>query len=333
MGLSAHPLLRHFSVRSCGLSGLPRVVHDAGMNQSTTPYHRGDSGAVADEAPADEAETRGHLLTRSRRTQVPIYKGFVQHPDKRLATRAGPLSEFVRNGDLRGLRAILFLHAIISSGDKGWSATLPLAVWARVFDTTKNAEPRSASTAATKVLTRLAERNLITRARSGRARSITVTLLRPDGSGEPYTRPGASNTDRFLNLSHQFWTDGWYEQLDLPATAMLLVAAHEKSGFELVTERVPKWYGWSADTAERGLQTLHDRGLLDVDHRIKKAPLSPTGATRVNVYTLIGPFAPPQAKKEPGRAVPTRATKTRKAKATKPTKKQATASETAGSGR
>lgn len=250
-----------------------------------------DPALLGDEEPADEIETRAHLLARAKRQFAPIYKGFVQNPDRKAANRAGPLAQFVRNGDLRGLRAILFLHAIISSGDgdNGWSTTLPLSVWARVFDTTKAADRRSASTAATKVISRLAGRNLVTRKRSGSARAVTVRLLRPDGSGDQYTRPDGKS-DRFLKLSNSFWTDRWYEQLDLPATAMLLVALHEKPGFELATERMPEWYGFSADTAERGLKTLQDKGLLHVHKRVRKTPLSPTGATQVNVYTLLEPF-------------------------------------------
>lgn len=256
-----------------------------------TPSGREGASDLDDEEPATEDETRKHLLVRSKRPFAPIYKGFVQNPDQKAAKREGPLAQFIRNGDLRGLRAFLFLHAIISSGegDNGWSTTLPIAVWARVFDTTRTADKRSASTAATKVMARLAARQLIVRERSGRARQVTVTLLRPDGSGKAYTRPDGKR-DRFLKLSNEFWTEGWYEQLDLPATAMLLVALHEKPGFELPTEWMPDWYGFSADTAERGLKTLHDLGLLDIQKRIKKAPLSPTGATQVNVYTLVGPF-------------------------------------------
>lgn len=256
-----------------------------------TPPDREVAPDLDNEEPATEDETRTHLLVRSKRPFAPIYKGFVQNPDKKAAKREGPLAQFIRNGDLRGLRAFLFLHAIISSGDgeNGWSTTLPLSVWARVFDTTKAAGKSSASTAATKVLTRLAARKLVARERNGRARQVTVTLLRPDGSGQPYTRPDGTS-DRFLKLSNEFWTGHWYEQLDLPATAMLLVALHEKPGFELPTEWMPDWYGFSADTAERGLKTLHDLGLLDVQKRVKKAPLSPTGATQVNVYTLVGPF-------------------------------------------
>jgi hypothetical protein len=53
----------------------------------------------------------------------------------------------------------------------------------------------------------------------------------------------------------------------------------------------PDWYGWSADTAERGLATLEQAGLLTHTTRLKKAPLSPTGLTKVNRYLLHEPFS------------------------------------------
>jgi hypothetical protein len=198
----------------------------------------------------------------------------------------------VRNRDLRGLHAYLLLLGIISSGDSqdGWSTTLPIKVWARAFGTTRDASPASAATAVSKLLTRLEQRKLITRQRHGRERKIRVTLLREDGSSQPYTRPGKGNSDRFLRLPYAFWRDGWHERLDLPATAMLLVALHEKNNFELPAERVPDWYGWSADTAERGLATLEQLRLLTHTARLKKAPLSPSGLTKVNRYLLHEPF-------------------------------------------
>lgn len=247
-----------------------------------------------DESPATEAETRAALLERNIRSFTPINKLFVQAP-RGSDSRHGPLSSFVRGRDLRGLQAYLLIIGINSNGDgeQGWSTTLPIKVWARAFGTTRHAADASASTAVSKVLTRLEKRHLIERSRHGRSRDIRVTLLREDGSGEPYTRPGRANRDRFLKLPNAYWTDGWHDKLDLPATAMLLVALHEKPGFELPTERVPDWYGWSADTAERGFKTLRDHNLLWVDTRLKKAPLSPTGLTEVNQHYLLEPFAPP----------------------------------------
>ena len=244
-----------------------------------------------DEPAATEDETRTALLARSKRDFAPINKLFVQAAPGSTC-RHGPLATFVRNGDLRGLHAYLLLLGITSSGDSedGWSTTLPIGVWARAFGTTRDATPASAATAVSKVLARLEQRHLVVRERRGRERKIRVTLLREDGSGQAYTRPGKGNPDRFLRLQHSFWRDGWYDRLDLPATAMLLVALHEKHNFELPTERVPVWYGWSADTAERGLATLEQLELLTHTTRLKKAPLSPTGLTKVNRYLLHPPF-------------------------------------------
>jgi hypothetical protein len=244
-----------------------------------------------DEPPATEDETRAALLDRSKRDFAPVNKLFVQAAPGSIC-RHGPLATFVHNRDLRGLHAYLLLLGITSSGDSqdGWSTTLPIGVWARAFGTTRDATPASAASAVSKVLTRLEQRNLITRQRHGRERKIRVTLLREDASGQPYTRPGKGNPDRFLRLPHTFWRDGWHERLDLPATAMLLVALHEKTNFELPAERVPGWYGWSADTAERGLATLEHFGLLTRTTRLKKAPLSPSGLTKVNRYLLHEPF-------------------------------------------
>ncbi len=247
---------------------------------------------LEDEAPATPDETRAALLERSGRGFAPIHKSFVQNPDRTQTNRQAPLAVFVRNGDLRGLRAFLFLHAIISNGDQGWSTTLPLSVWARAFGTTQDAEPTSATTAASKVIRRLVDRSLVTRSH-GKGRDVTLTLLRPDGSGAAYERPLGKGIDRYLKLDHAYWSQGWYQQLDLPATAMLLVALHEKPTFILPTEHMKSWYGFSPDTAERGFATLMGCGLLTCRQKLRKAPLSPTGVVPVNVYTLQPPFGPP----------------------------------------
>ncbi|WP_020421153.1 hypothetical protein [Amycolatopsis sp. ATCC 39116] len=245
---------------------------------------------VVVESPANEEETRAALLARQKRDFAPINKLFVQRA-RGSKSRHGPLSEFVKHRDLRGLQAMLLIIAASSSDSAGdYGTTLPAAVWARAFGTTRTATSASATTAVSKILTRLEQRNLIRRQRVGNKRAIKVIPLREDGSGADYTRPGRGNTDRFLKLPHAYWLDGWVDRLDLPATAMLLVALHEKPGFQLPTEMVPDWYGWSADTAERGFRQLRELGLLRAVTRLKKAPLSPTGLVKVNEYHLLGPF-------------------------------------------
>ena len=253
-----------------------------------------------DATPATVEETRNAVIGRSGRNAAPIRKTFVQTPRSEATdptNLAGPLSQFVTHRDLRALNAYLLILAATSSGDgdDGWSTTHPIMVWARAFGTTRDAARPSAANAVSKILHRLEQRHLIERGRRGRERRIQVTLLREDGSGKPYTRPlGATKLDRFLNLNHAFWTDGWCDRLKLPGLAMLLVALHEtgrnKPYFRLPSERAPEWYGWSADTTERGLAELREHGLLHKISRVRKEPLSPSGLGRVNDYYLLRPF-------------------------------------------
>ena len=100
-----------------------------------------------------------------------------------------------------------------------------------------------------------------------------MRLLSQDGSGGPYQRP----RQRFLRLSYEFWRTGLDEEISLPALAMLLVVLGEKSYCRLPSERMPEWYGWSADTAERGLHELVERGLVSRISESISTPLSPTG--------------------------------------------------------
>lgn len=245
-------------------------------------------------APATADDTRRALLERSHRVFVPIPKPFIQQPPHPgLTDRRGPLAEFVTRRDVRALKALLLLHAVTSSGagPDGWSTTLALPVWARAFDTVTTAQGPAANSGASKILTRLEKRRLITRQHAGSSRKVRVTLLAADGSGGKYTRPtGLTADDRFLKLSHRFWLDGWDKRLSLPGLAMLLVALHERPTFSLATEHMPEWYGWSADTAERGFAELCDLKILSVTRRWRSEPLAPEGLTFYNEYTIEPPF-------------------------------------------
>ncbi|MEV3959252.1 hypothetical protein [Streptomyces albogriseolus] len=240
-------------------------------------------------------DTRTAVLKRSVRPNVPLRKTFVQ-AHKGAVSRHGPLKEFVTGRDLRGLKAYLMIVAACSSGTNGWSTTHDSAVWARMMDIGQTATEQSARTGAWRTLRRLEERRLITCHRSGTM--ITVTLLREDGSGQPYDRPRGDTEDNlFLQIPATFWTKGYDEQLDLPALALLLVVAREKNWSAFPAEKAPEWYGWSADTHERGLKKLLDLELVERREHCTKAPLAPMGVTMTYQYQrtpAVRPRKPPR---------------------------------------
>lgn len=71
--------------------------------------------------------------------------------------------------------------------------------------------------------------------------------------------------------------------------AVLLIALMNADDFALPAERVPTYYGVSADTFERGTRELRKRGLLQWRRTRKTEPLAPEGYTMENRYTLQPP--------------------------------------------
>ncbi|MBO2458131.1 hypothetical protein [Actinomadura violacea] len=92
--------------------------------------HTQTSGTIQRPA-ASGAKDRKYLLNRNVRQTVPLRKSLVQAlPGSE--NRAGPLREFVVNGDVRGLNAYLIAVAATGSANEdGWSTTLDSLVWAR----------------------------------------------------------------------------------------------------------------------------------------------------------------------------------------------------------
>jgi hypothetical protein len=251
---------------------------------------------------ATPAQTRAHYLSRTTRRFTPVRNTFVQTPPpppgrrNNSPSRAGPLAEFVTNGDLRGLLAYLLVLALTSAENSdGWATTLDNRIWARLLGTTETtgsaaSEPSTAAIAAAyRTFTRLESRALLHRERVGR-RQTRLTLLREDGTDSPYTRPDGIDDNRFLKLPHAFWKHMDTGDISIAGVAMLLVAAKEPSGFELRAEYSRQWYGWSPDTTQKGFAELDRLGIISIEKRLVPAPSSPTGQTQINTYRLRRPY-------------------------------------------
>lgn len=218
------------------------------------------------------------LLTRCKRDHVPFRRSFVQDTS---SGGAGPLAWFVSGRRNTALDLYLLFHASACGGDFG--TRLHARVWARALELGESIH-------ATGVVSRnwswLEAQGLVSRRRERRL--VKATLLKEDGSGEPYTHPGKSGN--YFKLYHEFWLDGWYRELDLPAKAALLILLSRRQGSELPQEQAPAWYGISADTLGRGLRTLGRHKLASTTVTKKPAPLSPIGYSWEQRYWLQSPF-------------------------------------------
>jgi hypothetical protein len=234
---------------------------------------------------ATQQSTIEALLDASGRSHLPLAHLFVQHRDKNDRGIPGPLAEFVGAHHDRALHQYLLTHAAASGGD--WGITYESPVWARALGLSEKRP--SSRNAISRNWAWLQRRRLIRRSRSGRLSKIT--LLYDDGSGRRYAHP-TDREDQYLQLPYAFWREEWHRRLDLAAIAVLLIALSLRPGeFRLTQERVPGWYGLSASTFQKGVQTLVREDLLKRWHVEEERPLLPDGFTRVNVYELQGAFA------------------------------------------
>ncbi|MEU4642275.1 hypothetical protein [Micromonospora sp. NPDC023814] len=262
------------------------------MDNETAPAPSGKSAEAA-----TGGQARAALLKRAKRLNVPLRREFVQLNDQN-KTRASVLASFVNTGAQRSLRAYLTVLAASSAEDElGWYTEFDSMVWARLFDAHEAATTASARTAAWRTLQQLADKNLVEVSRVKGSRKIGVRLLREDGSGKPYTRPGLGNNDPYFNIPTTFWTKGFDEVVGLPGLAMLLVLCGERKWRMILPEHMPKWYGWSADTTERGLKTVMELNLVERREKRKAAPLSPLGFTRYFEYR-VRPIMRPKVQRQ-----------------------------------
>ncbi len=250
------------------------------------------SNSSNSDEPATSFETRQAITESSGRGAFPIRRSFLQEKKGR-KTIPGPMARLVETSDRSGL--LLYSLAVTKASSAPWDIALPASVWARALDLPN---PTSATTRSriSKTWTRLVNLNLLLRSR--RANTAVLTLLKEDGSGKEYTHPGVGRSEPYIQIPHALWLDGpddgtyWFEALKLPALAFLYIARCYKLGqnFGLAAERVPDYYGISADTFQRGARQLRNLGLVEVTSKTTKAPLAPLGVTVENRYRLLAPF-------------------------------------------
>jgi hypothetical protein len=229
-------------------------------------------------------ETKEELLRKSQRKtkELPIRNTFVQK-----GTRSKPvpstLSILVGSHDVLALD--LYLLTLAAASAPPYALIQPARTLARAL----GPKPVGVPTIS-KAWTRLEGLGLISRGkRSGRL--ATISLHREDGSGEPYTHPGAAAArERYFKMPFAYWLDGFDEILSLPAKAMLLIALSLSDDFYLPYEKAKPWYGLSAETAEKGLRELERRKLIEYRKEYKRAPLAPLGYTEHRTYRLRPPM-------------------------------------------
>ena len=239
---------------------------------------------------ADGPATVAALIERSGRVGegTPIRRSFVQPLDRTRQRQGGPLAQLVRRRDLRALQ--LYLLALTLASTEPWDVKRDSRVWARALDLGTTTSSREA---VSKAWRRLRDLKLVSSSRDHRR--AKVTMLREDGSGEPYAYPDPDRReDRYLRLPFAFWTEGWYQRLSLPAMAMLLVLLAEKDDVVLPIDRVPEWYGISRASAQRGLEELRQQGLAELRIEQRIEPLAPEGYTFERHHRLVGPFVRPK---------------------------------------
>jgi hypothetical protein len=246
---------------------------------------------VVDEAAATQQETVAAFVEASDRRghAAPIRRQFVQDGRQGVPV-PGPLSAIVRSRDEISLDLYLLHRARASSPP--FDVAAHSAVWARAAGV--DGGEKTSSAAVSKAWRRLEDKYCLVH-RERRGRYAKIIALREDGSGRPYGIPAGSTwNDRYFKLPFGYWLDEqqWYRTLSLRGKASLLIALSLPSPFTLPAERAPAWYGVSPDTVERGLRELTERRVLGRVLKVRKAPLSPAGKTRVAEYTRIGAFAP-----------------------------------------
>jgi len=240
--------------------------------------------------PPSQHDALVELLGSAKRDFVPVRKAFCQQRARQGTPLAGPLASIVNRGVRSELDQYLLLHARAAGRPDGeemnFDVGLSARVWARLLGLSEGESGRRVVGRNWAALERL---QLIKTRRVGR--QIMVTLLREDGSGEPYA-PAKTQSDQYLKVPYAFWLEGHAGKLKLPGLALAVIARSLADWFPLPFTRGPAWYGIGASTVERGLRELRRADLLSATLTWRRTALSDTGWTQEMRYRLQPPLGP-----------------------------------------
>lgn len=275
----------------------PSLATVAGMDEIDDSPHGGAApeGAEGPSSKATPATTRQALLHKQARGYTAIRGVLVQLPEPdEGGARASVLARIVHEGKHRALLLYLLLLGAWPELD-GRKEPLQADVWIRAL-TGPRERPR-ALTWSRSTLSRawadLEELGLVERRRIGRL--VEVTPRREDGQAA-YDAPGGRDDlwNTYFVFPDAFWEeDGLFARLTLPGLAMLLLIAKEtnkRDEAHFTFAQIDDWYGIKRRTAQNGFQNLKEEGVLDTRPEVIAAPLSPTGSTVRNHYSLTGDF-------------------------------------------
>lgn len=240
---------------------------------------------------ATPEQTREAMTTLSRRRYTQIRSILVQLPE-RGAPRASTVSKMLHG---RKHRALLLYLLLLTCWPWLEERRNPLegSIWIRAL-TSKSGLTWTPSTLS-RTWAELADLGLVELPKKeGRLRRPRPR--REDGAAD-YDVPGGRRDryNAYFSLPDEFWTEGLFAKLSLPALVMLLVIAKETNSKKtkevwLPYEHMPEWYGISAKSAQKGITELLAERLLKRRPDVRPAPLSPTGSTTHMYYSLTGVY-------------------------------------------
>lgn len=109
-----------------------------------------------------------------------------------------------------------------------------------------------------------------------------ITLLKEDGSGEPYAPPSGRGSEGFFRVPETFWTEGLVQNLSGPGVAMFLVflsAGGNEPGKAMSFHEtvVRQTFGLSKNIRSAGINELLDQGVILPEWRAPAHSPAPSG--------------------------------------------------------